>query len=216
MDFLTSTRDSYDDLAERYLDVFGADLAASPLDRALYDAFARLVLDNGGNGGGGPVADVGCGPGWLTTLLRGHGLDAFGIDLSPRMIEVARRLNPGARFEVGSMLALDLPDSSLAGLVAAYSLIHVPWERRPDALAEFHRVLAPGGQLLLVFQVGDDRLHLDDVYGTSVDLVWYRQQPDELAALATAAGFEVCAQVTRRRERSESRPQGFLLAERVG
>ena len=210
--FLTSTRVSYDELAERYLDVFGSELAASPIDRALYDAFARLVLD----GGGGPVADIGCGPGWLTVLLRELGLDAFGIDLSPRMIEVARRRYPGVRFDVGSMLALDLPDSSVRGLVAAYSIIHVPWERCPDVLAEFHRVLAPGGQVLLVFQVGDDRLHRDDVYGTPVDLVWYRQQPDELAALVSAAGFEVCAQVTRRPERSDSRPQGFLLAERKG
>lgn len=175
----------------------------------MFEAFARLAA------GRGPVADIGCGPGWLTVLLRELGLDAFGIDLSPRMIEVARRTNPVVRFEVGSMLALDLADESVGGLVAAYSMIHVPWERRPEVLAEFHRVLAPGGQLLMVFQVGDDRLHLDDVYGTPVDLVWYRQQPDELAELVTAAGFEVRAQLTRRADRRESRPQGHLIAERA-
>ena len=53
--------------------------------------------------GGGPVADVGCGPGHVTAHLRDSGLDAFGIDLSPVMIDVARREHPGLRFEVGSM-----------------------------------------------------------------------------------------------------------------
>lgn len=53
--------------------------------------------------GGGPVADVGCGPGHTTALLRELGADAFGIDLSPVMIEIACREHPDARFKVGSM-----------------------------------------------------------------------------------------------------------------
>jgi SAM-dependent methyltransferase len=74
----------------------------------------------------GSVADVGCGPGRITAYLRELGVDAFGIDLSPAMIGVARRDHPGLRFEVGSMTDLDLADASVAGLVAWYSLIHVP------------------------------------------------------------------------------------------
>ena len=97
-------------------------------------------------GGNGPVADVGCGPGWVTAILARLGLDAFGVDLSPRTIALARRTHPHLRFEVGSMLALDLADGSLGGLLACYSIIHVPWELRPKLFAEFHRVLAPGGR----------------------------------------------------------------------
>jgi ubiquinone/menaquinone biosynthesis C-methylase UbiE len=66
--------------------------------------------------GGGTVADVGCGPGRITAHLRQLGVDALGIDLSPAMIEVARRDHPGLRFEVGSMTDLALADASLAGL----------------------------------------------------------------------------------------------------
>lgn len=52
----------------------------------------------------------------------------FGIDLSPQMVVVARQEHPGLRFEEGSMLALDLRDASLGGLLARYSTIHIPDE----------------------------------------------------------------------------------------
>ncbi|MGI5213183.1 methyltransferase domain-containing protein [Plantactinospora sp. CA-290183] len=184
--FLAATRDSYDAMVVEYADMFGASLADMPLDRALLAAFAELVRANGN----GPVADVGCGPGRVTTVLRELGLDAFGIDLSPGMIELARRTYPGLRFEVGSMLALELPDAALGGLLGYYSIIHVPWERRPEVFAEFHRVLAPGGQLMLAFQVGDDLIHRDEVFGKPVDLNLYRQQPGEVSELLREAGFE--------------------------
>jgi hypothetical protein len=57
------------------------------------------------------------------------------------------------------MLAPDLPDGVLCGVLAWFSVIHVPDERLPRAFAEFARVLAPGG-LLLGFQARDTTLHL--------------------------------------------------------
>jgi hypothetical protein len=57
----------------------------------------------------------------VNTFLQQLGLDASGIDLSPGMIAHAHRTYPDLRFDVGSMLALDLPDSSLGGLLAYYS-----------------------------------------------------------------------------------------------
>jgi ubiquinone/menaquinone biosynthesis C-methylase UbiE len=185
--FLAATRDSYDVMAVEYADMVSSGLDGKPLDRALFAALAELVRDNGND----PVADVGCGPGRVTMVLHRLGLDAFGIDLSPGMVALARRTYPHLRFEVGSMLALDLPDASLGGLLANYSIIHIPWERRPEVFAEFHRVLAPGGQLMLVFQIGDDRGHRAEAFGKPVCLDWYRQQPDEVAELLRDAGFDV-------------------------
>jgi trans-aconitate methyltransferase len=57
--------------------------------------------------GGGLVADLGCGPGRITAHLRDLGLDAFGLDLSPAMIGLARSEHPSLRFEVGPMDALE-------------------------------------------------------------------------------------------------------------
>ena len=98
--------------------------------------------------GGGPVADVGCGPGHVTAHLHDLGLDAFGIDQSPVMIDVAWRDHPGLRFEVGSMTDLPL---AIAGLIAFWSLVHVPGHALPGVLGQFRRVLRPGGVLLLGF-----------------------------------------------------------------
>ena len=206
--FLAATRASYDAVAAEYADMVSASLDTKPLDRALLAAFADLVLA----GGNRLVADVGCGPGQVTVVLDRLGLDAFGIDLSPRMVALARRTHPGLRFDVGSMLALDLPKDSLGGILAYYSIIHIPLERRMEVFTEFHRVLAPGGQLMLAFQVGDDHGHRAEAFGKSVCLDWYRQQPDEVAELLRRAGFEVRATSVRQPDAAEKTPQGCILA----
>jgi ubiquinone/menaquinone biosynthesis C-methylase UbiE len=114
------------------------------------------------------------------------------------------------------MLALELPDASLGGLLANYSIIHIPWERRPEVFAEFHRVLAPGGQLMLVFQIGDERRHRDEAFGQPICLDWYRQQPDEVAELLRDAGFELWMKAERQPDPAEKTTQGYLLARKPG
>jgi ubiquinone/menaquinone biosynthesis C-methylase UbiE len=205
---VAATRDSYDALAAEHADVVAPSLDDLPLDRALFAAFAELVRA----GGNDSVADVGCGPGRVTILLSRLGLDAFGIDLSPGMLALARRTYPELRFEEGSMLALDLPDASLGGLLAYYSIIHIPWEQRPQLFTEFHRVLAPGGVLMLVFQIGDEHNHRTELFGTPISIDWYRQQPDEVADLIREAGFDLWMTAVREREDTESPPRGYLLA----
>ncbi|MEW2381880.1 class I SAM-dependent methyltransferase [Micromonospora sp. NPDC047707] len=206
--FLDATRDSYDATAAEYADWLATDLDGRPLDRAMLAAFAELVRANGS----GPVADVGCGPGRVTILLHGLGLDAFGVDLSPGMVALARRTYPHLRFEVGSMLALYLPDASLGGLLAYYSVIHVPWDRWPDVFTEFHRVLAPGGPLMLAFQIGDERYHRDEAFGKAIDLDWYRHRPDAVAGLLRDAGFETWVTVVKEADVTERTQQAIVIA----
>jgi SAM-dependent methyltransferase len=206
--FLEATKASYDATVVEYVEMVVGLLEAKPLDRALLAVFAELVRASGNR----LVADVGCGPGRVSTFLQRRGTDVLGIDLSPVMIAHARRTYPELRFQVGSMLALDLPDSSLGGLLAYYSIIHVPWERRAEVFAEFHRVLAPGGHLMLAFQVGSEKRHLDEIFGKSIDCDWYRQQPEDVVELLRAAGFDHWSTTVREAEGPDSLPQGFVLA----
>ena len=210
--FLRDTRASYSAVAEAYAERFRDELAAKPLDRAMLAAFAEQVLARGA----GPVADIGCGTGRVTAYLDGLGPPVSGIDLSPGMIEVARRTHPGLRFEVGSMLALNLPDGALGGVLAWYSVIHVPDERLPEAFAEFARVLAPGGLLLVGFQAGDSTLHLAEALGQPVALDFRRRRPERVAELLTGAGLEGRARLVREPDDDgdfpEREPQACVLA----
>ncbi len=152
-DFLHTTRASYDAMAADYTERYADHLAELPLDRAVVAAFAELVRAQGS----APVADIGSGPGWVTARLHALGVPVFGVDLSPRMVALARRAHPELRFHVGSMTSLDLPDETLGGVLALYSIIHIPDAALPAVFAEFHRVLAPGGHVLLGFQAGPRR-----------------------------------------------------------
>jgi SAM-dependent methyltransferase len=205
---LAATRDSYDALAAAHPDRVSADLNDRPLDRALFAAFAELVRV----GGNRPVADVGCGAGRVTILLSRLGLDAFGVDLSPEMVALARRTYPQLRFEEGSMLALDVPAATLGGLLSYYSIIHIAPERRQQVLAEFHRVLAPGGLFMMVFQIGDEKGHRTEFFGTPVSMDWYRQRPDDVERLLRETGFDIWTTAVRQPEGKEKTAQGYLLA----
>ncbi|AIV34886.1 class I SAM-dependent DNA methyltransferase [Streptomyces sp. CCM_MD2014] len=208
--FVATTRTFYDAVAEDYHARFRTALDDSPLDRALMGAFAELV------GPEGEVADLGCGPGLVTAHLASLGLRVFGLDLSASMLAIAHRENPGLRFEQGSMLELDLPDGALAGAVSWYSSIHTPWERLPGLFAEIGRVLAPGGHLLLGFQVGDEPLHHDRPWGHPVALGFERRQPEPMARLLEQAGFTVLSRTVRLQEAGASSrvPQACLIARR--
>ncbi|MFF8969884.1 class I SAM-dependent DNA methyltransferase [Streptomyces sp. NPDC014995] len=210
-DHLTATRAFYDAIADDYADHFRDAHAADPMDRAVLTVYAELV------GTGGRVADLGCGPGGITGLLASLGLSVSGLDLSESMLAIARRENPGIRFERGSMLKLEgHADGSLDGVVSWYSSIHTPVDELPALFAEFHRVLTPGGHLLLAFQVGDEPRHLDRPWGHPVALDFQRRRPERMAELLAAAGFDVRVRTVREPEpdRDESAPQAYLIARR--
>jgi SAM-dependent methyltransferase len=210
-DFVQHTRRSYDAFADDYTEWIHDELAAKPLDRAVLYGFAELVR------GLGLVADLGCGPGRITAHLDSLDVAAFGIDLSPRMVTIARETYPRLRFEEGSILGLDLSDETLGGIVSWYSLIHIPATHRPDVLAEFHRVLAPGGYLQLAFQAGEDIVHHDEVNGYEISLDFHRLLPEDVEDMVRKAGFDLCARTVRERDTEdrpfpEKTPQAFVLA----
>lgn len=209
-EFIAAARSSYDAIAGAYREQHPDGLGDRPLERGLLTAFAELVRA----GGTAPVADLGSGPGYVTARLHALGVPVFGVDVSPRTVELARRSHPGLRFHVGSLTSLDLPDGSLGGIVALYSIIHVPDEHLTETFAGFHRVLEPGGHVLLAFQSGDedDRLRLTERFGQAISLDCYWRTPETVADHLTKAGLLLKARVLREPEEDETRPRAFLLA----
>lgn len=209
-EYLTSTRAAYDTVAVSYAETLADALEGNPFDRAVLALFADLV--RGTPTTGQKVAEIGCGPGRITGPLAALGLDVFGIDLSPAMVAEARRRNPGLHFQVGDMTNLKLGPGSLAGLVAWYSIIHVPPAEHAAVFAGFRRALAPGGHLMLAFQVGDDRRHVTEAYGHSgLSAYAYRLPPERVEKEAVGAGFESVARMVREPFDGEKQPQAYLV-----
>ncbi len=188
---MNTTRSSYDRLAAEYTRLLYNELDHKPLDRELLDRFARLVK------GKGRACDMGCGPGQVAAYLRARGLDMLGIDLSPGMIAQARKANPGIEFREADMRALPLPDGSLAGIAAFYSILHFPRNEVTGALKEFARVLRPAGVALVAFHIGDEVLHRDELFGEAVTLDFTLFQPLEVEGYLRDAGFTVDETIVR-------------------
>jgi SAM-dependent methyltransferase len=219
-EYLTATRAAYDTVAANYATRLADALDSNPFDRAVLALYADLVR-SAASGGRTRVVEIGCGPGRITAHLAGLGLDMLGIDLSPAMIEQARSRHPDLEFRVGDMTAPDLLPGDAAGLVAWYSLIHIPPAEHPAVLTGFRRALAPGGHLLLAFHAGDERRHITDAYGHSA-LAYdaYRLPPERLEQRAVQAGFRPVARLVREPIStpigSEKTPQAYLLLRAEG
>jgi SAM-dependent methyltransferase len=203
---------SYDRVAGEYARRIAGELAHKPLDRELLDRFAARVR------GAGPVADVGCGPGHVARYLAGRGVEAFGIDLSPGMVEQARALHPELTFRVGDVTALDAPDGAWAGAVVYYSLLHLARPAVVPALRGLARALRPGAPLFVAFHVGAGTLHLDEWWGHPVRLDFVFFRVGEMTGYLRQAGFLV-EEVTEREPYPEVESQtrrAYVLAAKPG
>ena len=174
-------RASYDSVAEAYETRFLHELDGKPHDRELLAALAASVED--------PVLDVGCGPGQIGLAVRGHGRRVIGIDFSSAMAHLAAGRLDGA--VSADMRALPFRSRSIGGVVAFYSVIHVRRDEVRLVLAEFARVLRPGGRVLLSAHEGEGEIELDEFLGKHVPMVATFFTLDELVDAITAASLDV-------------------------
>jgi SAM-dependent methyltransferase len=180
-----SVTDRYDRIAEEYSRNLFRELERKPLDRELLSRFAAATA------GRGSVCDMGCGPGQVARFLKDAGADVFGLDGSAGMIAQAQRLNPDIEFRQDDMLALTLADDSLAGIAAFYAIVNIQRGSLPQVFREMHRVLQPGGLLLLAFHTGREVVQVEEMWGRRVSLDFYFYEPDEIRKLLGEAGLTV-------------------------
>jgi SAM-dependent methyltransferase len=180
-----SIRENYDRLADEYARQIYNELEKKPFDCELLDRFAAKTA------GHGELCDVGCGPGHVARYLREGGAAVFGLDLSSRMIEEARQLNPDICFRQGNMMALDLGNGELAGITAFYAIVNIPKESLPLVFREMHRVLKPRGLLLLAFHTGDEMVHPPELWGRPISMDWFFFPVLEIRQGLEAAGFAI-------------------------
>lgn len=206
---LETVRDSYDRVADAYVQLGMGRLEAEPWLRAALAAFAESVR------GLGPVLDVGCGPGTVTAHLAELGLEASGVDLSPRMVAHARRQYPRLRFSVASATDLDLAPASLGGVLGWWSLFNLPRKALAGVLRTLAEALVPGGQALVGTHVGEGEVLRTEGYG-GLPVTWttHLYRPEDLAGTLADAGLEVVAELRLPARLPSLRPQVLLAARR--
>ena len=137
---------------------------------------------------GGKILDVGCGGGLPFTKYLSEQFDVIGIDISDKQIEIAKKNVPKAQFIRKDMTELDFPTAYFDGILAYYSIIHVPREEHFDLFKNFYRMLKPNG--ILVINSGTRQSEgMSDFFGEP--MFWSNNSPEKTLDLVKRAGFVI-------------------------
>jgi 2-polyprenyl-3-methyl-5-hydroxy-6-metoxy-1,4-benzoquinol methylase len=159
-------RQGHDALANSYYAFFAAvtALATNPL-------FDEVHL-----GPGMRLLDVASGPGALTAEAANRGARSVGVDLSPRMIELAQRLYPTIEYREADVEHLPFPDHAFDAVICAFGLGHFP---RPElAVAECIRTLSPGGRIAFSWWDDPSRQRIQGIFRDAIAEVGVSAPPD--------------------------------------
>lgn len=191
-------RRSYDRMAPAYRDHFARELEHKPFDRIFLDRVAAVIDRSEW------VIDLGSGPGQIGAYLIGRDVRIVSVDLSLAMLREAAFLVPAGGRVQADMRFLPFGTCSVGGIVAFYSLIHIPPDELAGTLNELHRVLRIGGHVALtthvtsppdrgaaVRQEGSLALHVEEMLSTPVDLDFYFYGVAELVPELEQTGFSV-------------------------
>jgi ubiquinone/menaquinone biosynthesis C-methylase UbiE len=192
MQSIEDIRSCYLVTAADYAQKTQGELSKKHLDTILLKAFAEANKDTG------LMADFGCGPGHITQFLFDQGVrNILGVDLSPEMLREAKSYHPDLDFEEGNLLALQYKDEHFRSAVAFYSLVHFVKEQMKTALREIYRVLAPSGEFLFCFHIGNDKLHYDTWFGHPVSIDIHYHSLDEITSMTKDIGFTIVDAIVR-------------------
>jgi ubiquinone/menaquinone biosynthesis C-methylase UbiE len=203
---------AYDAVAEDYAAHLPDTRAEAQLDLDMIDAFAETTS----TGRDGQILDAGCGTGRMSRYLTHRGCSVQGVDLSPGMIAVARRVHPDVTFSVGSLADLPFPNDLFAGVLLWYSIIHTPPPGLQRVITESTRVLRPGGHLLIGSQAGRGTQDVSEVYrrhGHEITLERYRYTADQILAQMRVVGAREVSRLVRKPQGNEKDEQVVLLAQ---
>ncbi len=138
---------------------------------------------------GSTVLDIGCGAGVpIDEFLTKQGYLVWGIDLSEKQIELARKLVPRAAFEVKDMTQLKFGEYAVDAVVSFYAIFHIPREQHLEMLKKIRSFLQPGGWLLITMG-SEEWVGTENFHGT--DMKWSNYDAEKNKKLVAEAGFEL-------------------------
>ncbi len=173
--------DGYDAIGETFAE-WRERIVGDPRDE-WEEMFASRLADDA------RVLELGCGGGTVETKRLAARFRLTGVDISPKQVERARTAIPAAEFICSDFTELALPSDSLDGVIAFYTLNHVPRELLAPLLRSAHDWLVPDGVLCVAFGVSDNAGWTGDWLGAPTFFSSF--PPETNSQLVREAGFEI-------------------------
>jgi len=152
----------------------------------------RLLLDLV-RGAGGPIADLGSGPGRVAGMCQLEGRPAVAVDMAFAMLREGHEAHPQVPFVAAYLSSLPFAEASFSAAVLWYSIIHSAPAQLQPVFVEVRRIVVAGASVLVAFQSGDGELHQrEDAYGTGMTMTSWRHDPGVVREALRASGFEAC------------------------
>ena len=204
MNFKKTVKEGYNTIAKRYLDERTRDSEDVHL---LDDFIQRLPAD-------AKVLDAGCGAGIPIGQMLSEHFELTGVDFSEAQIKLARKNVPNGKFLCEDMTKLNFPENTFDGITSYYAIIHIPREEHQPLLANFHRMLKPGGIALLCLGAEDLIDDIDENYlGTR--MYWSHYDTETYLKMLKDCGFSIVWARRVADETCEGAGHLFVLAQKL-
>ena len=178
MDIFQTVEESYDKMGEMYHNSRNNEKFNRELEQ-----FSELLPSSG------QVLDAGCGVGRPTSeYLVKKGFKVTGVDISKKMVELAKENIPEARFLQKNILALDFANDSFDGIICVYTLWHIPRISHPSIIQNFHRMLKNDGILVLNTGIYESE-GMSNFFGEP--MLWSTSDPKKTLAAVKDLGFDI-------------------------
>lgn len=142
-DYITSTIAVYDKVAKEYTK--RAEARGPKIERS---HFMKIIPEHG------TILDVGCGSGRDTKVFCDHGFILTGVDLSEKLLEIAKHEAPTATFLKEDIRSMNFPVNSFDGIWAQASLLHIKHDEIHAILKTFYSIMKPNGTLYVAMKAG--------------------------------------------------------------
>ncbi|MCK5046639.1 MAG: class I SAM-dependent methyltransferase [Candidatus Heimdallarchaeota archaeon] len=180
MDEKKEIKDGCNKIAKKYLETILKNLE----EMSFLQEFISLIKEKG------KVLDIGCGVGLPYTKYLSDYFEVIGIDISEMQIDRAKKNVPNAQFYVKDMTKLDFAENTFVGILASYSIIHVPREEHYDLFVNFHRMLKSNGIALITLYSIDDPGSIEKDF-FEAKMFWSGYDTETNLRMLTETGFEI-------------------------
>ena len=203
MDFKKTVKEGYNAIAHRYL----AQRTPDSEDVRLLNEFMERLPANA------KVLDAGCGAGFPISQRLSEHFQVIGVDFSEAQIALARKNVPNAQFLCEDMTKFNFPENTFDGITCYYAIIHIPREEHAPLLANFHKMLKPGGLALLCLGAEDLIDDIDENY-LGTPMYWSHYDSETYLKMLHNCGFSILWSRRVADETCEGAGHLFVLAQK--